>query len=282
MPTGANSVHDSPPSDGWQAALRLRFTARANSTFLSEREHLGPLRVQRPFYPEPEVCHCYIVHPPGGVVGGDRLSIEVDVDSQASALLTTPAAGKSYRSEGLIASLTQRFRVHPQASFEWLPQETIFYRGARVRARTCVELAASATFVGWEINCLGLPARDEVFDDGCLRLGFELSIDARPRWIDHLRIDGEGAARTARWGLRGSTAIGTMLIYPGNAALQEVMKEISSPGVELAVTMVDGVLVCRAMSAQAEPIRRAFLACWSKARRAILRREAIAPRIWAT
>lgn len=281
MPIEANSVHDAP-SDGWQAALRLRFSARAGSTFLSERDHFGPLRVQRPFYPELEVCHCYIVHPPGGVVGGDRLSVDVDVDSHASALLTTPAAGKFYRSEGLVATLTQRFRVQPQASFEWLPQETIFYRGARVKARTCVELSANSRFVGWEINCLGLPARDEVFDDGRLRLGFELSIDGTPRWIDHLRIDGEGPARNARWGLGGSTAIGTMLIYPGDAELSEALKQISTAGVELAVTVVDGVLFCRAMNAQAEPIRRAFLACWSRARPEVLRREATAPRIWAT
>jgi urease accessory protein len=127
-----------------------------------------------------------------------------------------------------------------------------------------------------------LPARDEVFDDGRLRLGFELAIDGTPRWIDHLRIDGESSARDACWGLGGSTAIGSMLIYPGNAVLQEELKRISTPSVELAVTMVDGVLICRAMSAQAEPIRRAFLACWSKARPALLRREAIAPRIWAT
>ena len=282
MPFGANIVHDSAPTEGWQAALRLRFSARAGSTFLSEREHLGPLRVQRPFYPETDVCHCYIVHPPGGVVGGDRLSIDVEVDSHASALLTTPAAGKFYRSEGLVANLTQFFRVHPHANFEWLPQETIFYRGAQVRSRTCIELSASSSFVGWEINCLGLPARDEVFDNGSLRLGFELSIDEVPRWIDRLRIDGEGQARIARWGLAGSTAIGTMLMYPGTAALQEQLKSIASPGVELAVTMIDGVLVCRALSGQAEPIRRAFLECWSKARPALVRREAVAPRIWAT
>ena len=273
---------NSAAADGWRAALRLRFSARERSTYLSEREHLGPLRVQRPFYPEANVCHCYIVHPPGGVVGGDRLSIDVDVDASANALLTTPAAGKFYRSDGLVAHLSQRFRVHSSASFEWLPQETIYYRGARVRARTCVELSASASFIGWEIGCLGLPARNEQFDDGSLRLGFELAVDGVPRWIDSLRIDGDDRARIASWGLAGSAAIGTMLVYPGNPALLDELRGFASQNVELAVTLVDGVLVCRAMSGQAEPIRRAFVEYWSKARPALVDRAAVAPRIWAT
>jgi urease accessory protein len=228
------------------------------------------------------VCHCYIVHPPGGVVGGDDLSIDVEVDTHANALLTTPAASKFYRSEGKVARLAQRFRVHDHASLEWLPQETIYYRGARVRARTSVELSANSRFVGWEIGCLGLPARDECFDDGCLRLGFELSVEGVPRWIDCLRIDGQDRARTASWGLGGFAAIGTLLIYPGSAEILDQVRELVSPDTELASTLVDRVLVCRAASAQAEPVRHAFSACWSRLRPALLNRDAHAPRIWAT
>lgn len=282
MPTCTPGAIDTASEEGWRAALRLRFSARSASTYLSAREHVGPLRVQRPFYPEANVCHCYIVHPPGGVVGGDDLSIDVDVDAGAHALLTTPAAGKFYRSEGKVARLTQRLRVHDYASFEWLPQETIYYRGARVRSRTFIELMPHSRFVGWEVGCLGLPAREEHFDAGVLRLGFELSLEGVPRWIDTLRIDGEDDARMARWGLAGFTAIGTMLVYPGTAALLDEVKELAIPDVELAFTLVDHVLVCRAASAQAEPIRHAFIACWSKVRPALLKREAHAPRIWAT
>lgn len=282
MPICTPSATDAAPDEGWRAALRLRFSARSSSTYLSAREHVGPLRVQRPFYPEENVCHCYIVHPPGGVVGGDDLSIDVEVDAQANALLTTPAAGKFYRSAGQVARLAQRFRVHDHASFEWLPQETIYYRGARVRSHTIVELSSAARFVGWDIGCLGLTARAEHFDNGCLRLGFELSVDGTPRWIDNLRIDGEDRGRLARWGLAGFTAIGTMLVYPASSALLDDVKQLAIPDVELAFTLVDEVLVCRAVGAQAEHIRRAFIACWSKLRPALLERESHAPRIWAT
>ncbi len=54
---------------GWKANLSLEFKATALRTVISKREHKGPLAIQRPFYPEDDVCHVYLLHPPGGVVG---------------------------------------------------------------------------------------------------------------------------------------------------------------------------------------------------------------------
>jgi urease accessory protein len=267
---------------GWRAALRLRFSAREGRTYLSERQHTGPLLVQRPFYPEPDVCHCYIVHPPGGVVGGDDLQIDVRVDPEASALVTTPAAGKFYRSANVSAQLSQAFDVQGRACFEWLPQESIYYAGAHVNSRTNVKLASHARFIGWEITCLGLPARREAFDTGALRLRFQLELEGVPRWLDRLRIDGQSASRSALWGLAGFTTIGTMLAFPGTRASIEELRTLCEPGVELAFTLVDDVLVCRALSAQAEPVRRALLQCWRRLRPTLMGRDAHAPRIWAT
>jgi urease accessory protein len=271
-----------PGAYGWRAALRLRFSAREGRTYLSERQHTGPLLVQRPFYPEPDVCHCYVVHPPGGVVGGDNLSVEVLVESGASSLMTTPAAGKFYRSAKVSAQLVQTFDVKDRASFEWLPQESIFYNGAHVHATTKVRLASQARFIGWDVTCLGLPARRESFDSGALRLGFELEVQSVPRWLERLRIDGGSASLTARWGLAHFNAVGTMLAYPGTRASIEELRPLCEPGVELAFTLVDEVLVCRALSAQAEPIRRALMQCWRKLRPNLMGRDAHPPRIWAT
>ena len=115
----------------------------------------------------------YLVHPPGGVVGGDELRIDVQVDAGAHALITTPAATKFYRCDGRHSSQTQELRA-AGATLEWLPQENIFYRGADVRTATRVHVDADSRFIGWEINCLGLPARGEHFDAGALRLDLEL------------------------------------------------------------------------------------------------------------
>jgi len=285
---------------GWEAKLELRFAPEivrgcadvprlhaTGRTVLAERAHIGPLVVQRAFHPEGHPCHVYIVHPPGGVVGGDDLTVEARVDPGAHALITTPAATKFYRCDGRVAHVTQKLSV-AEARFEWLPQENIFFRGADARVTTRVELAEGARFIGWEVACLGLPARAERFDAGELRLDFELwrrRDRSVPLFIERLRLTGSSAARQARWGLAGAEAMGTLLATPATSAALESVRErcgACSLPVEWAVTLVDGVLILRALAAQGEPIRQIFLAAWQALRPAVVGREALAPRIWAT
>lgn len=112
---------------GWLADIALRYELKRGKTCLTEKRHLGPLMVQRPFYPEQGVAHTYLLHPPGGVVGGDTLSININVQPYAHALLTTPGATKFYRSAGGTASQTQTLTVAQEGFLEWLPQENIFF-----------------------------------------------------------------------------------------------------------------------------------------------------------
>lgn len=269
--------------DHWQAELRLRFTRRAHGsrTVLSTRQHRGPLVVQRPFHPEGDPCHTYIVHPPGGVVGGDQLEVHVQVHRAAHALVTTPAATKFYRSRGVCASLRQQLQA-AESTLEWLPQENIYYRGCRVHNSTRIDVGAGSRFVGWEIGCLGLPARGEKFDDGELRLDFELWRGAAPVLIDRMRLDGCSPARDARWGLDGREAIGTLLATPATAAHVEIIRPLLAEMPQATVTLVDGVLVMRALAAQGEAVRALFIAAWRLLRPAIIGRVAVDPRIWAT
>lgn len=268
-------------SDRWQAELRLQFAAAHDSrTRLVRRSHRGPLVIQRPFHPEGDPCHAYIVHPPGGVVGGDELRIDVQVDPGAHALVTTPAATKFYRCESRPSLQTQELRA-AGATLEWLPQENIFYRGAATRTATRVHIDARSRFIGWEIACLGLPARGEHFDAGELRLDFELWKSA-PVFIDRLRLTGESPARGAVWGLAGCEALGTMLATPADAAQVDAIRALLADRSRASVTCVDGVLVLRALDAQAEPIRRLFIEAWRILRPLVLGREAVPPRIWST
>jgi urease accessory protein len=283
---------------GWQAELRLRFAVEPplTATRLIERQHRGPLVVQRPFHPEGDPCHVYIVHPPGGVVGGDELRIDVKMEPGAHALITTPAATKFYRCDGRLSSQLQELRTQG-ATLEWLPQENIFYRAALVRTATRVQIDARSRFIGWEIGCLGLPARSESFDAGNLKLDFELWRDrgeniallkncgleqCSPVFIDRLRLAGSAPARDAAWGLAGATAIGTLLATPATAADVEHVREIISTCPAAGVTLVDGVLVLRALAAQGEAIRNLFVSVWRGLRPGIIGREATPPRIWAT
>jgi len=296
---------------GWQAELRLKFGVRPhflengaglpdNRTALVERHHKGPLIVQRPFYPEGDPCHVYLVHPPGGVVGGDELRIDVQVDPGAHALITTPAATKFYRCDGRHSSQTQELRA-AGATLEWLPQENIFYRGADVRTATRVHVDSDSRFIGWEINCLGLPARGEHFDAGALRLDLELWKSLRgadqahssrvpvcletrdvPIFLDRLRLTGESPARGAIWGLAGQEAVGTLLATPAIRAQVECIRELVADERFAAVSLVDGVLVLRALAPQAEAVRKLFIAAWQRLRPTVIGREAVLPRIWNT
>ena len=86
-------------SEGWKAKLYLKFIEENNKTVLKNLLHQGPLQVQKAFYPDASgACHVYILHPPGGVVGGDSFDVKIEVAPNAKVLVTTPAAGKFYRS----------------------------------------------------------------------------------------------------------------------------------------------------------------------------------------
>src|SRR5258705_8841660 len=95
----------------WKAELRLEFERREGRTVLAKRRHDGPLVVQKPLYPEGgAVCHAILVHPPAGIAGGDELEFSACAGEGAHALLTTPGAGKWYRSGGAWAR--QRLDLH--------------------------------------------------------------------------------------------------------------------------------------------------------------------------
>jgi urease accessory protein len=186
---------------GWQARLELGFASAEGATLIDHRAHRGPLVVQRPFYPEAtgrDVCHVYLVHPPGGLVGGDELAVDVRVGAGAHALVTTPAAGKAYRTSGEAVRQTQTLRVAGGGALEWLPQETILYDGAHATLDTRVELAPGARFVGAETICFGLPARDEPFARGACRQRFSIARGGRPLFVERGRFDGGGPVHTAR------------------------------------------------------------------------------------
>ncbi len=82
-------VIDAHTQFGWKASLDLTFIDRGDKTVLKHRSQQGPLAIQRPLYPEGNPCHTYLLHPPGGVVGGDTLQISVHAIQGAKSLITT-------------------------------------------------------------------------------------------------------------------------------------------------------------------------------------------------
>ncbi|MEJ0036756.1 MAG: urease accessory protein UreD [Gammaproteobacteria bacterium] len=302
-----NASIDTPA--GWLARLDLEFAVQGTRTVLARRSHEGPLVVQRPFYPEGDVCHVYLVHPPGGVVGGDTLELRAQVRDGAHALITTPSATKFYRTDGRVARQLQEI-VLDAATFEWLPQETILFPDACANIATRVRLSERSKFIGWEIVCYGRPASGLLYSSGRAHQDFELWLNDVPLVLDHLRLDGASDSMHSRFGLAGHTAMGTMFAYPADQALLELARTVSliagagtatataapsscgrdashasareSTGAQVACTKVDGVLVCRAIGSQADAVRRALASIWSLIRPPIAGRAATPPRIWST
>lgn len=265
---------------GWQAELHLGFIRKAQKTILAKRSHKGPLTVQRPFYPEGGLCHVYILHPPGGVVAGDCLLIDVHAADDTEALVTTPAAGKFYRSDGKQASQTVSIKVEAGAVVEWLPQETIVYQGARLCSTVDIELADDARFMAWEILALGRPAAGEGFESGEVLLNWQLHRNGQPIYLEKIRLDAE--AFSANWGLNSQSSCGTFFASPANQEHLKAVRQLIGENKDLAVTLIDDLLICRAVNDKTAQVRQFFENVRALVRRDIVHRQPYAPRIWAT
>ncbi len=273
-------------TDCWRGELELGFHHRDGRTVLADRRHLGPLRIQRPFYPEgPGVCHAYVLHPPGGVVGGDTLHISARAQTGAHALLTTPAAGKFYRSSGATAHQVVNLCVQPNARLEWLPQETIVFAGAKADLLTRVDLTGDAEFLGWEILCLGRSAAGEGFDHGNVRQRFEIWRENKPLLLERISIDGGGPLLTSPWGLRGFPVTASLIATgrdPGLASQVRDAVQTQDAQEYCSVTQLDDVVVCRYLGLHAAHARHRLSRAWEILRPMIVQRPACAPRIWFT
>jgi urease accessory protein len=276
-----------PPADGgWPALLNLGYAYVNGKSVLVQQERCGPLFVQKPFYPEgPQTCHTYIIHPPGGVVGADRLDLGVTVGRRGHALITTPAATKFYRSAGPRATQTTRLHAAADAVLEWLPQETIIYDGAHVGMRTIVHLEAGAQFIGWEMICLGLPACGLPFSQGGIHQHLEVWQEEKPYLIERLRIFPQDPLRAAPWGLGGRPVIGTLVVTAQQTALVDALRQQLPPkdaGGLFAVTRIQGLIVCRYSGHDVYAGLKLFGRAWEVLRPAVTGRKACPPRIWAT
>lgn len=279
-------VSTSAPTPGaWRAALRLSYAGRGERTVLAARSHVGPLVVQRPLYPEGEaVCHTILVHPPAGIAGGDRLRVDVSVGAGAHALLTTPGAGKWYRSAGARGELVQRIEVAGGGVCEWLPQESIVFDGALGELATEVSLQGDACFIGAEMVCFGRTGSGERFARGELAMRTRIERDGRPVWLERGVVEGGGALLGSKVGLQGFPVSGSLLVaWPGcDAALLEVWRGVEPVAGVGAVTLLPGLLVARWLGPSCEPGRAWLARLWAAARPVVAGREAQVPRIWNT
>ena len=242
----------------WRARLALEFALQGTRTVLAKRASDGPLVVQKPLYPDgPGRCHAIIVHPPGGIAGGDELHLSVQ--SEGRALLTTPGAAKWYRSAGPWARQTLQFQV--DGELEWLPRETIVFDGALAQLETIVRLGPQANYVGWEIVCLGR------FKRGRVKIDTRITQGERMLFVEKGEIEGGGRLMRSPAGLGGRSVFGTFIATSA--------EKVSVDG--LAITRLPGLLIARYLGDSSEQALQLFTQLWK-----LLRPDAVTPRIWST
>lgn len=276
-------------STGWHAELTLGFVRHDARTVLATRRHTGPLVVQKSLHPEgPGICHAVIVHPPGGIAGGDVLDIDVDIGDHAHAVLTTPGATKWYKSQGRFGTQDITLTVHDGAKLDWLPLENIVFEHADARQRITVRLGANATVIGWDATLLGRQAAGEQWTRGRWRSSFELR-DAQDHllWAEQAMLGADDALRTGTTGLAGFPVFAALWAV-GPACTRELAESLAeglpfNDDIRAGITCLPGnVLVLRVLSHDMETTRQLLIAHWLRLRPIVHGVPAEPLRIWST
>jgi urease accessory protein len=272
----------SPAKKNWHASLDLLIGMANGKSVVSKSRQNGPLTIQSPFYPEDGVCHLYLLHPPGGIVGGDVLELSVSTQQHSSVLLTTPGATKFYKTNGEIATQNQRVRISDQSSLELLPQETIYYPNTNASVSTTVYLEGSGHYLGWEVHCFGLPARGNVLEKGIARLGLSVYRDNTLLLRDAALINEKKKNFQASF-MRDWPVYGSFLMTGGSDSLLETLRNKVLEDHHLCgATLVEDLLIIRYLGSSVLQVRNLFLRAWQIARPLVLGKLPVPPRIWQT
>ena len=271
--------------DRWHARLALEFARVGPRTVLARREHVGPLVVQKPLYPEGEsVCQCIVVHPPGGIAGGDRLELDVAANAGTHVQLTTPGAAKWYRSGGARAEQRILFRVGTGAVLEWLPQGTIVFDEADATSELGVHLEGDAAFIGWDVVCLGRTASSEQFTAGRWRQRVDVERDGALIWSERMVLTGNSPWLDSPAGLNGAPVFGTFVAVSAtfDDSTLHACRALAPVQGDGAVTRLPGAFVARYRGPSSESAHGWFTALWRVVRPHVAGRAAVIPRIWHT
>jgi urease accessory protein len=273
----------------WHASLQLDYH-RDGPRSVAHFRHDGPLRILQTLYPEGDgICHNVLVHPPGGLVGGDTLDIRVDVQAQAHGLVTTPGATRFYRSTGESALQSVHANLGEQARLEWLPLEALAYSQCRAENRAVFTLASTAELMGWDITALGLPAADQPFAQG----HFAQHLEVPGVWLEQGRIAADDARLLdGPLGLAGHRCMGTMCFVSGSPITRdrrEAVLDAARAVIEAhplratagATSPHPQVLVVRVLAPLVEPAFDLLKKVRTVWRPALWQLEGVLPRIWA-
>jgi urease accessory protein len=274
----------------WRAQLKLDYTQEAGRT-VARFAHDGPLRILQSLYPEGgAVCHNVLVHPPGGLVGGDTLSIQVSAAGNSHGLITTPGATRFYKSDGEPALQETHIHLRDAARLEWLPLETLCHSGCLGENSLRIDLAPQAEFIGWDVIALGLPHAKAPFERG----SFLQHIEAPSVWLERGRIDAlDARLLRSPLGLAGNNCLASLFFVAGSKidrtrkqrALDVARAVVGSHELRLSAGATSPnaqVVIVRVLAPVVEPAMQLLKAVWASWRAELWGMAPATPRIWST
>ena len=271
----------------WLGNVELVYTRQRGETKIASVYAQAPFKIQRPFYPEgKQICHSVIFHTAGGIVGGDRLCQNIKLQPKTQVLITTPAANRVYRSNGQQAEQDIEIVVDDGACLEYLPQETIVFKGANFRQNLRVELTTEkSTWLGWEIIRFGRSARGEIFDQGEWRSYTEVWRQGKPLWIDRQWLPGNEELFYSLNGLAGKPVVGT-LSWIGKPVTPSLIQEVinqwqpQKDNSEIGVTQLLQGVLCRYRGDSITEVKNWFIQVWQLLRQIEGKPYNKKPRVW--
>lgn len=271
---------------GWHGTVALTYDQQGDRT-VPRVQTRSPLKMQRPFYPEgAAVCHSVLLHTAGGMVGGDRLTYDIQLQAGTQALVTTAAAAKIYTDHPLPARVDGTMRLDAGACLEWLPQDIIVFEGAQYHQTWRIELAPGAHWLGWDIMRLGRTARGERFTRGNVRSRCEVWHDGRLIWLDPQRLVGSEAMWSSPHALNGCPVIATLAwvgAHPDKSlvtAIREAWAAIPDPRGEAGVSRLQLGLLCRYRGQSTRVARSWLIDVWQHLRQHYKGQSVCVPRVW--
>jgi len=273
----------------WQANLKLAY-ARHGARVVAQHQHSGPLRILQSLYPEGDaICHNVLVHPPGGLVGGDTLDIAITADAGTHGLVTTPGATRFYRSDGPLALQTTHIHMQPNSRLEWLPLEALCYNDCNAENKLVMALEPGAELLGWDVTAFGLPLAKLPFEQG----SFAQHIEVPGVWLERGRLDAtDTRLMDGPTGLAGARCMASLFFVAGSA-LERKRKQ---QALDIARALIAGhalattagatspnphVIVVRALAPVVEPAMQLLRAVRNAWRQELWGLPVCNPRIWA-
>ncbi|SFK13134.1 urease accessory protein UreD [Succinivibrio dextrinosolvens] len=279
----------------WNAALSLSFNVAHQKTVIDEFNGYGPLRVLNLFYPEKDrdkvrTCHCYLLHPPGGLVSGDCLNIDICAKKNSRVLITTPSATKIYRADSNGIRQSQNISIKCEGSdVEWLPQETILYDGAKPKLELLVKLDKKSSFIGSEIICFGRKTCGEEFKSGLATQRVSIYLEDEPLSFENLRLEGNSSLLKSCYGMRSQNCIASLYAYSKNESLlEQSCKSLFSKlenfsktyGGDSAVSFRNHLCTVKFIGENSRIAHKFIIEVLGHLRPAVSQRELCIPRIW--